>query len=87
MFRLKVLSTAEKDLGRMDREIARLVIKRLRWLAENYGSITPIPLKGEFKEMHKFRVGDYRVLYSVNLDKQIVIVHYVRHRREAYKDK
>jgi len=31
------------------------------------------------------RVGDYRVLYTSDWEKQKIIVRFVRHRREVYK--
>lgn len=87
MARLKFAPTAEEDLARLDKTIARLVYRRLVWLAENLDSISPFPLKGEFKDFNKFRVGDYRAIYTVDPSRQILIVHFVRHRREVYKDK
>lgn len=87
MTRLKFMPVAEKDLARLDRPIARLIYSRLVWLAENFDSIVPIPLKGELKECNKFRVGDYRILYTFNETRQELIIHFVRHRSEAYKDK
>jgi len=85
--RLKFASTAEADLARLDKPIAKLVYRRLVWLAENLDSVSPIPLKGEFKDLNKFRIGDYRALYVIDPSRQTLIVHFVRHRREAYKDK
>lgn len=87
MYRLKFAPSAETDLARLDKTIARLVYKRLRWLADNFESVSPIPLKGEFKEFSKFRVGDYRALYTIDPIRQLVVVHYIRHRREVYKGK
>ena len=87
MARLKFAPTAEADLARLDKPIASLVYRRLIWLAENLDSISPIPLKGEFKDFNKFRVGDYRAIYTIDSSRQTVIVHFVRHRREVYKDK
>jgi mRNA-degrading endonuclease RelE of RelBE toxin-antitoxin system len=30
-------------------------------------------------------VGDYRVIYSVDSETKTIVVYYVRHRREAYR--
>ncbi|MBI5935552.1 MAG: type II toxin-antitoxin system RelE/ParE family toxin [Chloroflexi bacterium] len=88
--RLKFTPTAEGDLARLDKPIASLVYKRLVWLAENIDSIVPIPLKGDLNEYNKFRVGDYRALYTIDKSRQELIVHFVhfvRHRREVYREK
>jgi len=31
------------------------------------------------------RVGNYRVIYEVDQQARLVIIHYIRHRREAYR--
>ena len=41
------------------------------------------PLHGEFEELFKFRVGDYRVIYA--LVGQDVLVLRIRHRSKAYE--
>ena len=87
MARLKFASTAESDLARLDKPIARLIFKRLVWLAENVDSLTPISLKGDLRAFNKFRVGDYRILYTLDESRQDLIVHFIHHRREVYKSK
>ena len=54
-------------------------------MAENFGLITPQPLKGEWKDKFKLRVGDYRVIYSVNEDEKRITIHMAGHRRNIYK--
>jgi len=36
------------------------------------------------KASYRIRVGDYRVIYQVDLEKKFVTIYHVRHRREAY---
>jgi len=33
----------------------------------------------------KLRVGDYRVLYNCDREKKKILVYFIRHRREIYK--
>jgi mRNA interferase RelE/StbE len=48
--------------------------------------IKPERLKGElWKDKFKLRVGDYRVIYSVDFEKKIITVHLIGHRSEIYK--
>ena len=42
-------------------------------------------LTGEFKGMFKLRVGDWRIIYTVNQNTKIITVHMVGHRSEIYK--
>lgn len=41
-------------------------------------------LHGEWEEYWKLRTGDYRIVYRI-VDRDVVEVQYVRHRREAYR--
>lgn len=85
--RLKFTSTAESDLAHLEKPIARLVYKRLVWFAENFDSTIRHPLKDDLKEYNKFRVGDYRIWHTLEDSKQELIIHFIRHRRDVYKDK
>ena len=56
----------EQDFKRLDTQIAERMLRKIKWLSENFELITPQPLKGEWKGKFKLRIGDYRVVYSVN---------------------
>ena len=64
MYQVEFTSNAEADLARLDVPVAQRVLKRLRWLAENFEAITPEALTGQWQGVFKLRVGDYRVLYT-----------------------
>jgi len=85
MYQVDFTSNAESDLARLDAQIAQRVLNKLQWLAENFDVIKPEPLTGQWQGVYKLRVGDYRVLYTYDRQKQKLIVHFVRHRREVYK--
>ena len=74
---------AVKDLGRLDKPIEQRVLKKISWLSNNFESITPEPLSGEFKGTFKLRIGDWRVVYTV--EGQTLIIQFIAHRREIYK--
>jgi mRNA interferase RelE/StbE len=44
-----------------------------------------IPLVGELEGLRSARRGDYRILYEIFEDEQIVLIHRVQHRRDAYR--
>ncbi len=85
MYQVDFTPGAESDLSRLDAPIAQRVLKRLRWLAENFEAIKPEPLTGQWQGVFKLRVGDYRVLYTFDRAKRKIVVHFIRHRREVYK--
>ncbi|MCX6027066.1 MAG: type II toxin-antitoxin system RelE/ParE family toxin [Chloroflexi bacterium] len=36
------------------------------------------------ESLYRVRVGDYRIIYGVDDDRKLVVVHHVRHRSQAY---
>jgi mRNA interferase RelE/StbE len=42
-------------------------------------------LRGEYKEIYRFRIGDYRLFYKVDEKEFIVFVITVENRKDAYK--
>ena len=42
-------------------------------------------LKGEFKDVYRFRIGDYRLFYKIEEERIIVIIADISHRKDAYK--
>jgi mRNA interferase RelE/StbE len=43
------------------------------------------PLAGEFKGLHRFRVGDYRVVVYIRKDQLTILVLFIDHRSTVYK--
>jgi mRNA-degrading endonuclease RelE of RelBE toxin-antitoxin system len=43
------------------------------------------PLVGELTGLHSARRGDYRVIYEIDDDHKVVIVHRIQHRRVVYR--
>ena len=85
VYQVQFTQTAADDLKCLDKAAAQRIISKIRWLAENFSTLTPLPLTGQWTGAYKLRIGDYRVLYTFDRDEHIVLVHFVRHRREVYK--
>jgi len=74
---------AVKDLKRLDRQVARRILKKLDWFSKNFANVVPEPLTEEFEGTYKLRVGDWRVIYTV--ESEVIVIQSVGHRREIYK--
>jgi mRNA interferase RelE/StbE len=85
MYQLHLLDAAIDDLAQLNQSIARRIVKRLRWLAENLDNLRLETLTGDLLGFYKFRVGDYRVLYEIFRTEQTLVIHRIGHRREIYK--
>jgi mRNA interferase RelE/StbE len=70
MYSIEFSPQALDDITRLDKPIAALVLKQIQWLAENFESIIAIPLKGKYRGVYKLIIGDWRVLYTADLDKK-----------------
>ncbi|MBC7099394.1 type II toxin-antitoxin system RelE/ParE family toxin [Candidatus Bipolaricaulota bacterium] len=84
-YQVRFLPEAAEELSSLDKPVSQRILKKLKWLAENFADLTPEPLGGELKGLFKLRVGSYRVLYSFNRERRVIYVHLIGHRREIYK--
>jgi mRNA interferase RelE/StbE len=85
MYTARILEAAERDLTRLAASAARRILVRIRWLAENIENLRPEPLAGGLAGLFKLRVGDYRVVYEILRKQQLILIHFVGHRREVYR--
>jgi mRNA interferase RelE/StbE len=84
MYQVEFRPRAAEDFAKLDQAVADRVLKRLRWLADNFDSVKPESLAGSFSGLLKLRIGDYPVLYQADREKKLLIVRLVGHRREIY---
>lgn len=85
MYRVEFTPQAEDDLSLIDRTIAKQIANKIDWLCQNIEYIITEPLTGKFKGKYKLRVGDWRIIYSVEHSSQIITVYAIRHRSKVYK--
>ena len=86
MYRLEETPTFRKDLSKLDQPIAEQILKKLHWLAEHPDALR-FPLKHmppDLKGLHKYRVGDYRILVWPDYKQRRLILYGVEHRRSIY---
>ena len=62
MYQIRILDAAARDLARLDPAVARRIVNRLRWFADNLDDLKPEALTGDLVGFYKLRIGDYRVL-------------------------
>jgi len=82
VYNIRITDTAKNQLAKLDRQIAKRIDKKLREISRDpflYVS------KLEGLEFYKLRVGDYRVLMSIQRNNLIIMVVEISHRRNVYK--
>jgi mRNA interferase RelE/StbE len=75
--------SARKELQALSYDIAGRILNKIELLALNPRSSGSKKLRGH-SNLWRIRVGEYRVIYSIDDDRRIVDVSVVRHRSEAY---
>lgn len=75
-------STVQKDLKRISKIDANKILNQIEEILSIDAGKFPL-LKGEFKGLRKFRVGNFRVIYS--LSKNEVTILRIGNRKEVYK--
>ena len=74
---------ALRDLERLDKPIARGILRRVAWFSKNFQSVVPEPLAGQLKGTFKLRVGDWRAVYT--LEGNTIIIQFIGHRSNIYR--
>jgi len=83
-YKLVWKKSAERDLYQIDPIYVPKIIERVEELAYN-----PFPRECRkivsTKYTYRIRIGDYRVIYHVNVKDKVITILYISHRRSAYR--
>lgn len=84
MYKIEYAKGVIKDLKSLPKKIQKKALE----IVENYLLVDPFigrPLYGKFKGLWKFRVGDYRIIYTIEKSRLVIFVLRIRHRKEVYR--
>lgn len=82
-YKVDFCRSALKDVRRLDRSVVPRIISAIESLTEEPRPVGVRKLVGS-EHTYRLRVGDYRVVYSVDEALLVVGIQRVRHRKEAY---
>jgi mRNA interferase RelE/StbE len=86
MYEVRLHPDAEKIYVNADNPLARKICRCLQQLEQTPRSHPNIKaLKGELGGYYRYRIGDYRVIYSVEDELVQVLVVTIAHRGEVYE--
>jgi len=80
---LFVSARAKKDLGKLDQKTLQRIDNTLKKLLANPGMVDLKKLKGQ-ADKWRLRVGDYRLILTVDWKHDAVFLIRVLHRKDAY---
>jgi mRNA interferase RelE/StbE len=82
-YRVLLASSAKRELLRLPDSVIARILPKIESLAAQPRPHGCKKLRGGDDEW-RIRIGDYRVIYSINDDAQLVDVSHIAHRREVY---
>ncbi len=83
MYKIELRRRAQRALDRLPKTDFRAVVEAIKELAQ-----TPRPRgveKVKSTGLWRIRQGDYRIIYAIDDNRQIIIIVRVGHRREIYR--
>lgn len=83
-YSLEIKQSAQKELDSLGETLFTRIDRKILALADNPRPAGCKKLKG-YKDQWRIRVGDWRVLYTINDAAKFIVVTGVAHRREVYE--
>lgn len=83
MYKILILPQAKKDLDSFRGKIFNQIKNRILSLSKN-----PRPsgcLKLTAEEGYRLRSGNYRIIYRISDEKNVIYIYRIKHRKETYK--
>lgn len=75
----------EKDLRDLPKKTILRAIKQIIALQNVPLPVQSIKLSG-LENLYRLRIGDYRIIYEVDEADELVTIHYIRHRKDVYRN-
>ena len=76
---------ARRQLKKLDRPVQKRILRRVERLEIQPRQKTAERLKVTAKPLCRVREGDYRIIYTIEDDRLIVLVVRIGHRSEVYR--
>jgi len=87
VYRVETTPRFERDFHKLDSQVGRRIMKKIDQLAA-HPELVVQPLRNpppDLAGLHKYRVGDYRILLWVDHQTRVLTLHAVAHRKEIYR--
>lgn len=83
MYKIELRRRAQRAMDRLPKTDFRAVVEAIKELAQTPGprGVEKVKSTG----LWRLRQGDYRIIYAIDDNRQIIIVVRVGHRREIYR--
>jgi mRNA interferase RelE/StbE len=79
---------ALKFLKKLDSDTATRIYNKIEENAQQSNPLVrAIALQGELSGKYRYRIGDYRAIFTIDNDKQVILlsVSVIKHRKDIYR--
>jgi len=81
-YKIAFKKSVARDLRKIDKKQATKILKKIEDELPEKAETLPV-LTGKFSGLREFRIGDFRVIFSIIGDTALILR--IRHRKEAYR--
>ncbi len=81
-YKIAFKKSVARDLKKIDKEQATKILNKIEDELPEKAETLPV-LTGKFSGLRKFRIGDFRVIFSIIGNTALILR--IRHRKEAYR--
>lgn len=83
-YRIDWKASAKKELKKLDRQAIPKIVEEVESLADDPYPVGHKKIQGS-EHHYRIRIGDYRVIYSIENDMLLIEIIRVGHRKKVYK--
>jgi mRNA interferase RelE/StbE len=86
-YQIIIHKQAVKELSQLNRKLNQKIAQAIDALAQNPRPLGCKKLKAEQDYLWRIRIGNYRVIYSIDATIKIVEIRKIGHRKDIYEKK
>jgi len=83
LYKIKLDNNARKDLDKIEFDIAKRIIDKIKLLENEPRPFGSIKLKGE--NAYRIRMGNFRILFEIDDKIKEITVYNIAHRKDVYR--
>jgi mRNA interferase RelE/StbE len=83
-YKIVVKPSVKKDIRPIPEKVIAKIFNKIDELRTNPYPKSSVKISAS-KRQYRLRVSDYPIIYEVDNQSKLIIIHYIRHRRDAYK--
>lgn len=87
MYEVEITPEGLRHLGRLPEKVRAAALESILGPTAGNPQRLGKPLLGELEGLRSARRGEYRIIYEILEDDQVVLVRRVQHRRDVYRSR